>query len=98
MNASKHELSAIPIPGSFILTKFSTRVFLGQVKSTEGIQGNDFEVTFLGAKDDEHKIFSFPTKEDCSWVERKEILSVVDGWVMDKCQRYLFSASLPVTE
>ena len=64
----------------------------------EGIQGNDFEVTFLRAKDDEHKIFSFPTKEDCSWVERKEILSVVDGWVMDKRQRYLFSASLPVTE
>ena len=71
----------------------STRVSLGQVKSTEG---NDFEVTFLRAKDDEHK--SFPTKEDCSWVKRKEILSVVDYWVMDKPQVYLFSASLPVTE
>ena len=44
------------------------------------------------------KIFSFPTKEDCSWVERKEILSVVDYWVMDKRQVYLFSATLPVTE
>ena len=94
-NSAEHELSAIPTPGSFIMVKFSTRVFRGQVKSTEG---NDFEVTFLRAKDDEHKIFSFPTKEDCSWVERKEILSVVDGWVMDKRQKYLFSASLPVTE
>ena len=56
-NSAGHELSAIPTPGSFILVKFSTRVFLGQVKSTEG---NDFEVTFLRAKDDEHKIFSFP--------------------------------------
>ena len=94
-HSAEHELSAIPTPGSFILVKFSTRVFLGQVKSTEG---NDFEVTFLRAKDDEHNIFSFPTKEDCFWVERKEILSVVAGWVMDKRQRYLFSASLPVTE
>ena len=95
-NSAEHELSAIPTPGtagSFILVKLSTRVSLGQVKSTEG---NDFEVTFLRAKDDEHK--SFPTKEDCSWVKRKEILSVVDYWVMDKPQVYLFSASLPVTE
>ena len=57
-NSAKHELSAIPTPGSFILVRFSTRVSLGQVKSTEG---NDFEVTSLHAKDDEHKIFSFPT-------------------------------------
>ena len=90
-NSAEHDLSTIPTPGSFLLVKFSTRVFLGRVKSTEG---NDFEVTFLCVKYDEHN--SFPTK-DCSWVERKE-MSVVDDWVMDKRQRYLFSASLPVTE
>ena len=77
-NSAEHELSAIPTPVSFILVKFSTRVSHGQVKSTEG---NDFEVTFLRAQDDKHKIFSFPTKVDCSWVESKEILSVVDDWV-----------------
>ena len=52
-DSAEHELSETPTPSSFILVKFSTRVFLVQVKSTEG---NDFEVTFLRAKDD----FQFP--------------------------------------
>jgi len=69
-------------------------MYIGQVRT---VDGDAAEVAFLRKHDKEGLMFSFPSREDISWVELDQIIETLEQPTISKRDHYRFSKPVAAT-
>ena len=74
--------------------KKSIQMYVGQVRT---VDEDAAEVAFLGKHDKEGLVFSFPSREDISWIDLDQIVETLEQPTISKRDHYCFCKPVAAT-